>query len=380
LSLSAVIAELPLIDHHAHAALARDLSRPEFEQLITESDRAPAAGTSGFDSQLGFAIRRWCAPVLGLEPYANEADYLRRRGAFSETDVARRFLSAARSSWLLLDTGFEADGSLRLGEMAELSGATASEVVRIEAVAEQAALTAGGGAAAFAGQFADALRRRATAAVALKSIIAYRLGLDFDPAPPTKAEVTAAAGQWLREIEDGGRARLTDPVLLRHVLWTGTELGLPVQLHTGLGDPDLDLSRCDPALASRFLADIGSRGVPIMLLHCYPFHRSAGYLAQAFPHVYLDVGEAINYVGARATAIVAESLELAPFGKVLYSSDAYGLPELHFLGALLWRRATARVLGDWVAAGDWTEADAIRVATMIASGNAARVYRLGDAV
>jgi len=38
------------------------------------------------------------------------------------------------------------------------------------------------------------------------------------------------------------------------------------------------------------------------------------------------------------------------------------------------------VLGDWVAAGDWTEADAIRVATMIASGNAARVYRLGDAV
>jgi hypothetical protein len=164
------------------------------------------------------------------------------------------------------------------------------------------------------------------------------------------------------------------------VLWTGTELGLPVQLHTGFGDPDLDLSRCDPALASRFLADIGSRGVPIMLLHCYPFHRSAGYLAQAFPHVYLDVGEAINYVGARATAIVAESLELAPFGKVLYSSDAYGLPELHFLGALLWRRATARVLGDWVAAGDWTEADAIRVATMIASGNAARVYRLGDAV
>ncbi len=65
---------------------------------------------------------------------------------------------------------------------------------------------------------------------------------------------------------------------------------------------------------------------------------------------------------------------------MLYSSDAYGLPELHFLGALLWRRATARVLGDWVAAGDWTEADAIRVATMIASGNAARVYRLGDAV
>jgi hypothetical protein len=107
-----------------------------------------------------------------------------------------------------------------------------------------------------------------------------------------------------------------------------------------------------------------------MLLHCYPFQRHAGYLAQAFPHVYLDVGLAINHVGARSAAVVAESLELAPFHKVLYSSDAFGLAELHHLGALLFRRAFAAV------ASDWSAADATRVGELVGSGNARRVYRL----
>jgi len=113
-----------------------------------------------------------------------------------------------------------------------------------------------------------------------------------------------------------------------------------------------------------------------MLLHCYPFHRQAGYLAQVFPHVYLDVGLAVNYVGARAAAVVAEALELAPFHKVLYSSDAFGLPELHYLGAALFRRAFGEVVESWVAAGLWSAPDAERVAAMVGAGNAERVYGL----
>jgi predicted TIM-barrel fold metal-dependent hydrolase len=117
-------------------------------------------------------------------------------------------------------------------------------------------------------------------------------------------------------------------------------------------------------------------GVPVMLLHCYPYHREAGYLAQAFDNVYCDVGLALNYVGARATAVLAESLELPPFAKVLYSSDGWGPAELHYLGAFLWRRAVHDVLGGWVASGDWSLADGARIATMMGSGNARRVYGL----
>jgi predicted TIM-barrel fold metal-dependent hydrolase len=116
--------------------------------------------------------------------------------------------------------------------------------------------------------------------------------------------------------------------------------------------------------------------VPIMLLHCYPYHREAGYLAQSFNNVYFDVGLALNHVGARATAIVAESLELAPFAKLLYSSDAWGPAELHYLGAHLWRHAITDIAGGWVSAGDWSAADAQRVITMIGRDNARRVYQL----
>ena len=99
-------------------------------------------------------------------------------------------------------------------------------------------------------------------------------------------------------------------------------------------------------------------------------------LAQAFNNVYLDGGLSINYLGARAPAFIARLLEMAPFRKILYSSDGFGPAELHYLGALLWRRGIHRVLGGFVDVGDWSEADATRVVDLVARKNAARLYRL----
>jgi len=69
---------------------------------------------------------------------------------------------------------------------------------------------------------------------------------------------------------------------------------------------------------------------------------------------------------------------MAPFSKVLFSSDAFGLPELYFGGALLWRRAVGRILGEWVADDAMGAADAERYLRMIAGDNARRAYRLDD--
>ena len=98
-----------------------------------------------------------------------------------------------------------------------------------------------------------------------------------------------------------------------------------------------------------------------------------------FSHVYMDVGAILNHVGARSAAVLAEALELTPFGKMLYSSDAFGLPELHYLGAIGFRRDIVKVTGQFVADGMWTAADARRVAELIGSANASRVYQLDRA-
>ncbi|MBI2763252.1 MAG: amidohydrolase family protein [Chloroflexi bacterium] len=326
------------------------------------------------DTQVGIAIRRWCAPLLGLPMGTSADEYLSRRREISNEDAAAIFLPAAGFGQLLVDTGYQSDRLIANEALSALAGVPVRPIVRLEALAESVARS-GPTAVGFGSAFQDALGAQLVDAVGLKSIIAYRFGLDFDPVPPGADEVVAHAGAWLRSIESSGAVRLEDPVLLRHVLWTGARTGLPLQVHAGYGDTDLDLHRSDPLLMTGFLRAT-EQVCPVLLLHNYPFHRNAGYLAQMFAHVYLDVGLAVNYTGAQSRQVIAESLELAPFTKILFSSDAWGAPELHLLGSWLFRRGMARVVGGWVASGDWSSADAQRTISLIAGQNARRVYAI----
>lgn len=372
-SLEEVVDGLALVDHHVHGALVSEVDAAGFELLLTESDRVGPPGASPWDSQLGFAVRRWCAPVLGLEPHAEPAAYLARRVELGADAVNRSLLAASGVGRYLVDTGYRGDELHGVEGMRELCGRNVHEIVRLEAVAESLAAD-GIGAAEFPDRYREALDAATTDAVGLKSIVAYRYGLDFNPEPPPRRDVVVAAGEWLAQVDGGAEPRVSDPVLLRALIWAGVERGLPLQFHVGFGDPDLELRRCDPLHLTEFLRRTADRGVPVLLLHNYPFHRNAGYLAAMFPHVWFDVGLATMYTGARAAAVVAESLEVAPFGKILFSSDAWGLAELHHLGALMWRRGMTRALRAFVDDGEWSEADAVRVAKAVGADNAMRVY------
>jgi predicted TIM-barrel fold metal-dependent hydrolase len=85
---------------------------------------------------------------------------------------------------------------------------------------------------------------------------------------------------------------------------------------------------------------------------------------------------AINYLGARSAAFIGRLLELAPFRKILYSSDGFGPAELQYLGARLWRTGILDALQGFVDADEWSERDAIRVVDLVAHENARRVYAL----
>jgi predicted TIM-barrel fold metal-dependent hydrolase len=357
-----------LIDGHCHTVVGADLDRPAFESWCTEADRPLPAGLSTMDSQVGLAVRRWCPPVLDLPAHASVDEYLARRTELGWRAATTRLLRAANLAALLVDTGL--DTGVDNATLADLAGAPVHEVVRLEKVAEDVAH--GVGAAGFADAYRTALAGRIRAAVATKSIIAYRHGLAVSPRRPSGAEVRRAAGAWL----GNGGGRLTDPTLLRFVLWAGLDTGLPLQLHTGFGDRDLSLRDADPALLQPFLAAAEPTGVPIVLLHCYPYHRQAGWLALTHPHVYVDVGLTMTHLGARAGAALAEFGELAPFGKLLFSTDAYGLPELYLAGAAQFRHALRRLLDDWVRGGALSTVDAERIAGQICAGNARRLYRL----
>ena len=368
-----MLSGLPLVDGHCHPILAAAPSdREAFALAATEADILPPAGVSALDGPVGLAIRRWCGPVLDLPAGAPIDDYLARRAEVGNDEATRRLLTAARLSHVLVDTGLDGPDLAPPADVGRAAGADVREVVRLERVAERLA-DSGVRAAAFASAYTDALAAATVDAVAVKSILAYRGGFAVESGRPSPTEVRTSAARWLAR---PGPARLDDPVLLRFVLWCGVDRGLPVQIHTGLGDRDLRLAAANPALLQPFLASAEPSGVPIVLLHCYPYHRQAGWLAQVFPHVYVDVGLTIAQVGARADAVIGEFCELAPFGKLLFSTDGYALPELYLVGATQFRHSFGRLLGGWVADGAMAAEDGLRVAALVGAGNARRVYGL----
>jgi uncharacterized protein len=361
------VAAVPLVDHHVHGCWLRAGDRRRFENAINEANtESLAEWDSAFDTQLGFAVRAHCAPLLGLPSHAEGDVYWSRRCDYPEADLARLFLYSAMVSDWLVDTGF-VGGVADIEAMAALKSGRVHEIVRLESVAEEAARAPGDYAAAFERILAE----RAKTAIGTKSILAYRGGFVGELSEPSPAEVADAAGRW----RDAGGVRLVDRVLLRFGLYRALQLGKPLQFHVGFGDRDCDLHTTNPLYLLDFLRQSGD--TPIMLLHCYPYEREAGYLAQAFNNVYVDGGLAINYLGARSTAFIGRLFEMAPFRKILYSSDGFGPAELHYLGAQLWRNGIREVFQRFIDAGEWSQADAIRVVDLVAHGNARRVYGLG---
>ncbi|WP_436498750.1 amidohydrolase family protein [Actinokineospora sp. HUAS TT18] len=352
---------LPLVDHHCHGITLQDVDNDDFTALLGEGR---GRGGDPLDSLLGLAIRKWCAPVLDLAPHSTE--YTARRLALGAEEVATRLLRAAGVTEWLVDTGYPPDAV----SPGRLGGGVDHEVVRVEQIAE---ILAGQGELTL-----DALRvrlaERGESAVAFKSVIAYRGGLAVPAERPDDADARRAADRWQRSGED----RLTDPVLLAWLLHetvaVGAELGLPVQLHTGFGDDDLRLDQANPVLLSDFLRSTKDSGATVVLLHCWPFHRDAGYLAHVFGHVRVDVGLAVPLIGARAGAVYAELLELAPFPSVLYSSDGCAVPETHHLGATLFRHHVGRLIDSWIADDVITTADAERLVRALAGDNARSTY------
>jgi uncharacterized protein len=369
---------VPLVDHHCHEVEAGELDRPAFELLINEGFDPPAPGTSHFESPIGLAVRRWCGPALDLDPLAPADDYVARRSELGAEEVNRRLLAGAGLEALLLDLGYRPEAPLPPTAMGAMAGGRWFEVVRLEKVAE--AVAAGGVEAdEYPDELARSLEDAAAGAVGFKSIVAYRGGFEFDPSPPDRDEVVRAAASWLGRA-GSGRLRLEDPVLLRHGIWTGVELarqrGFPIQFHSGFGDPDLRLRLADPSLLTDLVLELRGLGVNVVFLHCYPYHREAAYLAGVLPNVYFDVGPMLNYTGPSATSVLAEALELAPFTRHLYSSDAFGLAELHYLGAVLFRRALGRVLDGWIDEEECSPRDAERIVRLLSRENARRIYPL----
>ena len=266
-------------------------------------------------------------------------------------EYASALLRATGTETLLVDDGFPAPGTgIEWAELGELAGCASRPVMRIERVAEEAE-----------DDPVEHVREEVATArtngfAGLKTIAAYRGGLDLD-ALPTSTRTDRIEGTRLRDV-------------LVAALDANEQTGDPltVQVHVGFGDSDLFLPLARPGYLKPLIERFWT--TPFVLLHCYPFVREAGWLAHVYGNVWLDVSLTIPHV-ARPDEMVKQALELAPVSKLLYASDAARTPELYYLAAKWSREALADVLSEALPA-DESEA----AGRMILRQNAIGLYRL----
>ncbi len=210
----------------------------------------------------------------------------------------------------------------------------------------------------------------------LKSIIAYRTGLDIDPRSRSADQGMVALEQIRRARGRGGDAvkQLRDHLFCR-AIERCIDYGAPFQVHTGMGDWEVHLEACRPALLMELLRYPAYRACKILLVHTgYPYHAEAGYLANVLPNIWCDLSEGLPFAGNAAARIIAEVLEMVPISRVCYGSDTYGSPEPFYSSALLGKQALAQALRILIDDGFMSRAQAYDAAKLILADNARQLY------
>ncbi len=221
---------------------------------------------------------------------------------------------------------------------------------------------------------ADALTNQGFKGV--KSIIAYRTGLDVSPLSRTPDQGFQALDAIRRGLGGGSMKQLRDHLLCR-ALDLCMEHDVPMQIHTGMGDFEVNLVLCRPGYLMDLLRFPAYRGCHVLLVHGgYPYHREAAYMANVLPRVWCDLSEGIPFAGNAAWDILRGVLAMAPLTKICYGSDGYRVPEIMYTSAKLGKQAVASVLAELVSDGMLTQCDAESAAGLILSGNARELYRM----
>jgi hypothetical protein len=373
------LAAVPILDQHCHA-LRRDgtvADAAAYAAFFTESgDLVMHARHVPETVFFRWAIRE-LAGVLGCAPTAEAV--LAARIGLSPEALARRLLDEANIAALLVDHGYLTDETWTPAELAARVPCRVLPILRLETLAQALIVRHETFDAMVDAYSALVERARTDGFVGLKSIIAYRTGLAVQPT--SHGDAATAFGPVRERARRDGRVRLATKPLNDYLLLRALEIAerqaLPVQIHTGFGDADLDLREANPLHLRPLLESGRYRNVPFVLLHAsYPYVSELGYLSAIYANVYADIGLAVPHLAAEIPVMLRQLLSLAPSTKVVYSSDASQIPELFWLAARWGRRGLGTVLDELITIGALDDEEALAVGRRVLGSNAAGIYGL----
>ncbi|KAL6842432.1 hypothetical protein ACP4OV_027859 [Aristida adscensionis] len=375
-ALRRAVEEVAAVDAHAHNLVAAGSAFP-FLRCFSEADGDAlrlAPHSLSFKRSL-----RDIAELYNCEASLQDVEEFRRAQGFNS--ISSKCFQAANISAILIDDGIAFDKMLDL-ESHKAFAPIVGRVLRIERLAEAIINDESfSGSSWTLDSFTECYVDKLNQIVALKSIAAYRSGLEIDP----NVSMIDAEDGLRKELTGQRPIRITNKNLIDYLFTCSLEIamseGLPVQIHTGFGDKDLDLRKCNPLHLRAVLEDERFAKCQIVLLHAsYPFSKEASYLASVYSQVYLDFGLAIPKLSVHGmTSSLKELLELAPIKKVMFSTDGYAFPETYYLGARRARDVVYRVLSSACEDGDLSIQEATEAVEDIFRQNALDLYKLNVA-
>eukprot|EP00250_Pteridium_aquilinum_P008963 c18342_g1_i1 orf=64-2613(+) len=368
----------PVVDGHAHNLVDYRTSSVPFLQGFSEAEEE-ALGLVPHTLSFKRSLRD-IAKLYGCS--ASIENIQAHRLTLTMEALCTKCLESSNLSAVLIDDGLKLDKMYSL-DWHKRVFPNVYRVLRIETLAEDIINEGISGGIKwtfndFLERFMSALKETSEKVVAFKSIAAYRGGLNIDP---LVSKAQAKVG-FQRCLQSGSPVRIMDKCLVDFIFVCGLELatlcGLPMQIHTGFGDKDLDLSFANPLHLRPILEDQRFLKSRLVLLHAsYPFSKEASYLSSVYLQVYLDFGLAVPKLSVKGMqSAVSELLELAPLNKVMFSTDGVAFPETLFVGIKCGRETLLYVLGEACANGDLSLEEALKAAGDILGDNAVTLYKL----
>mmetsp|Transcript_442 Transcript_442/g.1512 ORF Transcript_442/g.1512 Transcript_442/m.1512 type:complete len:865 (-) Transcript_442:2539-5133(-) len=401
--LRAFVMRCPVLDGHAHSMLASDGNGAEdsptahgipFEASFCEAEWEDAAKVAPNVAACKRGVKDLAVP-LGCKPDLKSIGAALK--GLSQEERCKLFFSAAGVSGVLIDDGLLPDALRPVWWHEKFT--KVKRVLRIETIAEQVlgemlssniaeqqARSPDSLFEVFRVKFRERLDPLPSGVVAFKSIVAYRSGLDIAP----EVDEDALSGHFQRWFAEklgtskaaDGAVRLAFKPLNDYVVVGALDVcvkhQIPMQLHTGFGDRDLDLAKGNPLLLRRLLECQRFKGAKIVLLHAsYPYTREAGFLASVYQQIFVDFGLAVPLLSsAGQLAVMGQIFELTPFDKILYSSDGRFFPETYYLASVAARRVLYRILRQMVDEGDLSVDEAVAAAGGVLFENARALHKL----
>lgn len=376
------LSAIAVIDNHCHPLLLQQqMDVRAFRSYFTE-----ATDASFIEQHVQHTVYyRWMVRQMA-DFYAcsrTEEAILATRNNLSVEELVKRLVREAHIETLILDPAYPLPAECYSPEqISQMGGCRTAKMLRLETLMQQL-IVASGDFDEVVARFAEGVSNiRERGYCALKSIVAYRTGLQVEEWSKDQAIISFKEAR--SDAQRTGTLRIAHKPLLDYLLHIAfqkaAEQHVPVQFHTGYGDSDTDMRLGNPLHLRAVLERSDYRTMPVVLLHeSYPYCQLGAYLAAVYPQVYFDLSYTIPFVDAlEMRSFTQQALSVAPASKLMFSTDGIHVPEMHWAGALRGRRIIGQVLQAMIEADELDEAEAYHLAQLILHDTAASVYRVDE--